>query len=246
MASSSSAKKVARVASKSGPKSPTKKNRSWLFPAAIVAIVALGVGVVVYAVSQRSGLGDNSVKPRAQLSANTPSDHWHAAFAINVCGKELAALQDAQADVLGIHTHGDGLAHVHPFSTSASGKRATLGVFFDQTGLKVTDDGFKLSDGKVYKAGETTCGGKETELVMAHWKNALEAGTKAPDKIYTSGFGDVRFTEDKGAFTLALVPKGSRDIPAPKSAAEIESLGSADASPSAGSSSGSGTSGTGG
>lgn len=241
MASSSSAKKVARVAASSGSSSTPNKSARWLFPAAIVAIVALGVGAVVYARSRNEGLGDNSTKPRAQLSQGTPSDHWHAAFAINVCGKELDALEDTQDDVLGIHTHGDGLAHVHPFSTRAAGKQATLGRYFDMTGLTVTDDGFKLANGKVYKEGVTTCDGKPAEVVMGYWPVALEAATKDPSKIITEDFASTRFAKDKVAFTLAVVPKGSRDIPPPSSAAEIEQLSSADTSPTPGTGGSTGT-----
>ncbi len=244
MASSSSAKKVARIAASSGPSNPSKK-KNWIFPVAIVAIVATGIGAVAYARSQNAELGDNSVKPRAALSEGSPSDHWHAAFAINVCGKELPPLEDAQADVLGIHTHGDGLAHVHPFSTRASGKRATLSRFFDQTGTTVTDDGFKLANGKVYKTGVTTCGDKPAEVVMAYWSDALTATTSKPTKIVTSGFGDLRFSNDKSAFTLAVVPKGERDIPPPKSAANIEQLSANDTNPTAGAGTNTGTSGTG-
>jgi len=37
-------------------------------------------------------------------------------------------VSDAQQDVLGIHTHGDGLIHIHPFSDSAAGVNANLGT----------------------------------------------------------------------------------------------------------------------
>lgn len=228
MASSSSAKKVARVAARSGGGSKANKQAAWLFPAAIVAIVALGIGIVVFARSKNAGIGDNDQKPRARLTDSSAYDHWHASFATSVCGKEQAAPQDVQEDILGIHTHGDGLAHIHPFSLRASGERATLGKFFDQVGLVVTDDGFKGPDGKVYKAGETTCGGKETELVLAHWKDATTAASNKPDKITRSGFRSVRFSENYGAYTLALVPKGSTDIAPPSSSAEIETLGAQD------------------
>lgn len=228
MAQSSSAKKVARVAARSGGGAKANKQAAWLFPAAIVAIVLLGVGIVAFARSENAGIGGNDQKPRARLTETSAYDHWHASFAISVCGKEQPALQDVQEDILGIHTHGDGLAHIHPFSLRASGERATLGKYFDQVGLVVTDDGFKGADGKVYKAGETTCGGKETELVLAHWNDATTAGTNEPDKITRGDFRSVRFSENLGAYTLALVPKGSSDITPPSASADIESLGAQD------------------
>lgn len=228
MASSTSAKKVARVAARSGGGAKANKQAAWLFPAAIVAIVVLGIGVVVFARNQNAGVGDNDEPPRARLSDSSAYDHWHASFATSVCGKEQAVPQDVQEDILGIHTHGDGLAHIHPFSVRASGERATLGKFFDQVGLVVTDDGFKGPDDKVFKAGETTCGGKPTELVLAHWKDATTAASNEPDKIIRSDFASVRFSENYGAFTLALVPKGSTHLAPPAASPDTALLGAAD------------------
>lgn len=229
MATSSSAKKVARVAAKSGSGSNANKQSNWLFPVAIGLLVVIGIGVVVFARTKNAGTGDNTTPPRAKLTDTTPSDHWHAAFAISVCGKELAPQKDVQEDIGGIHTHGDGLVHIHPFVLSSAGKRATMSKFFDQVGLVVTNDGFQTADGKVYKAGETTCAGKPTELVMAHWKDAATASKNKPDKIFTKNFGKVPFSENLGGYTLALVPKGDdKNIPAPSSGADIEKLGAAD------------------
>lgn len=194
MASSSSAKKVARVAAKSGAGSkgaaPTKNRPNWLFALGIVAIVALGVGIVAYARARNEGLGDNSTAPKANLNDGEAFDHWHAAFAVSVCGNELEPLQDGATDPLGIHTHGDGLIHIHPFTRTASGERATLSKYFDQVGFTVTDSGFRLPEGMTtedggttVQEGVTTCGGKEGELVLAHWKDAKSAPTSEPDKI---------------------------------------------------------------
>ena len=83
--------------------------------------------------------------------------------------------------------------------------------------------------GTTVKEGVTKCAGKDGELVVAHWKDAANAAGTKPDKIFRKDFGDIRFTEDLGAYTLAYVPKGSTDIDAPSSAADIESLGAADA-----------------
>jgi hypothetical protein len=249
MATSSSAKKVARVAAKSGSGRPavgsSPKQRNWLFALAIVAILGLGIAIVAFARGENGGAPPNDSPPLANLADGKPYDHWHAAFAVDVCGKELSPLQDGLTDVLGIHTHGDGLIHIHPFSTRASGSRATLQRFFDQVGFKVTDSGFKLpggitvaGGGNTVKEGVTTCGGKPGELVLAHWKQALTAEGSKPDKVFTSGFGKTRITEDLGAYTLAFVAKGDRDIKPPSTSASIAELGARDAGGSAGSGTG--------
>ncbi len=241
MASSSSAKKVARVAASSGGGSRPSKTATWLFPVLVLVIFAAGIGVVAYARAERGGGLDNSESPRAQLSADSSAfDHWHAAFAINICGEELPPPGDDGADSLGIHTHDDGLVHIHPFATRASGPRATMGRFFDQIGLEATDDTLRLPpsvdfpDGDLFRAGAadadevTTCGGEDTELVVAHWVDALTSSDTEPDEIFTDNFTSIRFTEDLGAYTLALRPVGSTDIPAPSSSADIIRLGQLD------------------
>ena len=66
MATSSSAKKVARVAARSGGGSSANKQANWLFPVAIGLIVVLGIGVVVYARAENGGGSGNTIAPRAR------------------------------------------------------------------------------------------------------------------------------------------------------------------------------------
>ena len=234
MASSSSAKKVARVAAKSGSGKPagasSGSGRNWMFGIGIVLIIALGAGVVAMARSENEGLGSNTTPPKANLQNGDPFDHWHAAFAVEVCGTQLDPVPQKEPDVQGIHTHGDGLIHIHPFTERVAGPGATLGVFFDQVGIQVTDDGFTDQTGRTFRAGETTCGGEPTELVLLWWRDARSAADTPPDEVITSGFADVRFTEDGAAYTLALRAVGGTS-PAPSSAAEIAELGAVDGTP---------------
>ncbi|MEO6629699.1 MAG: hypothetical protein ABIP03_14160, partial [Aquihabitans sp.] len=194
----------------------------WLFPVAIVVIVLLGAGIVIFARNQNGGSGDSDTPPKAGLSEGQAADHWHAAFSINVCGKEQPNLADVKEDLLGIHSHQDGLIHIHPFSIRSAGKGATLGRYFDMIGLEVTNDAFKVPGTKeVFRAGETKCSGKPTELVVAYWKNSVGAAGSKPTKVYTKDFANIRFTQDLSAFSLALVPKGTKTFQIPLSSAGI-------------------------
>ena len=225
---SSSARRVARVASRGGGsgKQPNKQ-RAWLFPASIVAIVVIGLGIVVYARSTNEAAGSNDTPPRAQLAAGEPSDHWHAAFAVDICGEEQPPVADVGDDVLGIHTHQDGLIHIHPFATRAAGDGAKMSRFFDQTGIEVTDTAIKMPDGKVYKEGETECDGKPGEVQLAVWDRAVKAPSTKPDRVVTTDIGSVNFERDYMAMTLAFVPKGDT-IVAPSTSSELKTLGECD------------------
>lgn len=133
---------------------------------------------------------------------------------------------------MGIHTHGDGLIHIHPFSVQAAGKRATMQKFFDQVNIKVSGQTVTLptefNGSRTFESGVTKCGGKPAEWVLAHWKTAHDAIAGKPDRIIRDNFGSIRFTEDLGAFTFAFVPKGTTDIPGPSSAKDIDVLGECD------------------
>jgi len=48
---------------------------------------------------------------------------------------------------VGIHSHGDGLIHTHPFTTSEQGGNATLGHFLDNGGWSISEDEIDISGG---------------------------------------------------------------------------------------------------
>ncbi|HYI61590.1 MAG TPA: hypothetical protein VEW93_07275 [Acidimicrobiales bacterium] len=212
MGKASSAKKVARAA-RTGGKTKGQSRRIG-FPVAVVALVLLGVSLVTFA---RSGSGGDE-SPKL-------GDHWHAAYGIYVCDRWVSNLSDRGADQLGIHTHDDGLMHIHPFLAGAAGRAATLGKFFDQTGMSVSGSSITLPEGGQYEGrkyvnGETTCGGKKGRVVLAYWENALKTEGK-PTETSTSDISGEHIDTNFGAYTIAFVPEGE-DIPPPPSAADIE------------------------
>jgi len=213
MGKASSAKKVARAARAGGK--TTGQHRNLGFPAAIVAIVILGVGLIAFARQNQPGDGSPAL-----------GEHWHAAYGIYVCDRWVANLSDRGPDTLGIHTHDDGLIHIHPFLAGAAGQSATLGKFFDQTGVKVTDSSITLPPGDVfgertYKNGETKCGDQDGRVVMAYWEDAQNATSGEPDDVRTSNIADEHFENDLGAITIAFLPTDVEDVPAPPSAPGI-------------------------
>ena len=64
-------------------------------------------------------------------TAPAVGDHWHSAWGVYVCDKFVKLPEPTGNDPVGIHTHGDGLIHTHPFSEKAAGKIAIMARFFE-------------------------------------------------------------------------------------------------------------------
>jgi hypothetical protein len=134
-------------------------------------------------------------------------DHWHAAIGVNVCGQWLPNAPQSAQDVEGIHTHGDGLIHIHPFLSRAAGKHATVGRYFKLSGWKANENSFTLWDGATHKTGNK-CDGKEAAV---RWE--------LNGKPQSGNIADYRM-QDQDVIALALLPKGEK-IGTPPSAAEL-------------------------
>lgn len=216
MGKASSAKKVARVARAGGGGKSSKRGSKPLFPMAIGLIVVLGVALIVFA--------RTSTKDAAAEAPVANQDHWHAAYGVRLCGQGFAAPIQVQDDPVGIHTHGDGIIHVHPFTTASSGANATLGQFFDAAGVTINDDEIDLGGDTKVTEGEDTCGADDKPGIVqvAVWDNAREAATTDPE-IITDNIRDIRFTNDSMAFTIAFAPEGA-DIPPPPTIPTLDNL----------------------
>ncbi len=113
----------------------------------IAAIVVFGVAGV--ALSRNAGQSSGKNLPGPNIG-----DHWHAAFGVNICGqwKPNVPLYEKPT---GIHSHGDGFIHMHPFSTAGANTHATVGLFLSQAGDKVSSSEIKLAqDGTDMKNGD--------------------------------------------------------------------------------------------
>ncbi len=213
MGKASSSKKVARAARTGGGRTAKGSSTSWFWPVFIGIVVVLGTAGIVYSKDQRQP--DNS-HPR-QAKAGQAQDHWHAAIGFDICGTFAPNITD-ENDPTGIHTHGDGIAHIHPASPLAAGKRATLGVFFDATKAKMSLSQIGLPGQPAKKNGDK-CGDKPGEVQVKTWAN------RNPDTqgtIYTGNPADLR-PKDGELVTVAFLPKGD-DIPRPPSAAQLDKL----------------------
>jgi hypothetical protein len=215
MGKASSSKKVARAA-RAGGRTAGNRQRNLLFPGVIGVIIVLGVALIAFAANDR--------KSEANVPPVVNQDHWHAAFGVDICGEFQPAPQEFESPI-GIHTHADGVIHIHPFSSGGAGENATLGAFLDGAGIELSDSTLKIGD-KTWKEGDQKCGDKDAELIVAQWKDVQNTDEKPA--LIRRDFNDIRFREDGEGYTIAFVPEGTTDIPKPESAAQLAELGAAD------------------
>ncbi len=128
----------------------------------------------------------------------------------DVHGEFQPALADVKSDALGIHSHGDGVIHIHPFASSAAGRNAQMGIFLDQVGVSITDTALTLPSGTSFTEGTTKCeGGRDGEVQIAKWDKASDAANGAkPNQIFKTGFDKIRLGENE-AYMIAFMPDGS-------------------------------------
>jgi len=90
-------------------------------------------------------------------------DHWHATYTYFVCGEKQPNAPTWEG--VGVHTHGDGVIHIHPFQTNEEGAGARLVKWFDYGGGKLDDDEIKIPGSSVtHKNGEKCPDGTTGEV----------------------------------------------------------------------------------
>jgi hypothetical protein len=200
MGKASSSKKIARAA-RAGQTTGPNERRELGFPLIVVGIIIAGLVLVAFARTTR----DAQASPTLQ-------DHWHSAYTLYDCatGGVLPAF-DSQFDPQGIHSHGDSLIHVHPFSASVTGANAQMSVFLEAMGATVEPEAITLPGGETLEAG-VECEGEPTEIVIAIWEDGLNP-TGEPDEVVRENFGDIVFEAPEMAYTIARVPVGTNPPP---------------------------------
>ncbi len=206
MGRASSSKKVARAASTGGGRTAgASRPLGWY--AAIAVVVLLGVAGIVFSRAeyrQELAAGVDGTAPIAN------QDHWHAAYGIYACDEFLPPITD-ERDPKGIHSHADGIIHIHPFVRSAAGRNATLEVFADAVNMELSDDRLEVPGGDTYEAGDTKCDGKDAILQV-----------KVNEKLVTEEIANIKLN-DGDLITIAFAPKGA-ELPAPPSAGNLSRL----------------------
>lgn len=130
--------------------------------------------------------------PYQALPREGPSldDHWHVPYGINICGEwiqldgdleEISETGQPSNDnylANGIHSHGDGLIHIHPFSSAGTGDNATIGTFLTNYGVELTDETLRLpanqADGVELSEFANECDDQDSSLAIVVWPNPTD------------------------------------------------------------------------
>lgn len=138
------------------------------------------------------------------------NDHWHNAFGLFVCGEFLPDPQ-GDFDPVGIHSHQDGLIHIHPWKESATGENATLGLFAET--LDIDDD---IDDWSQRSCTDGQDNDVPSEFKVVKWDSLSSIDA---DEIF-GDYRSVKLPGDGGVIVIALVAAGT-EVPMPPSIAAL-------------------------
>lgn len=234
-ANSSSAKKVAKLASK-GKGKRVRFASGTTFPVVVASVSVAMVALIAY--------GKASMPP-ANSGAPQPGDEWTMAYDIRVCDQVITleggptdlTEQDASAgdreQLSAGQNNSAGFINYHPTTGGATGRKAKLGVFLDVYGVELTterlviparqasgsaDEVYSIDDPSIFDG--TSCEGEDPQLKVRVWNDATT--DEFVDNI--TAFRDLRFINNGMAFVIAVVPDDF-DIPKPDTWSRLEEFG---------------------
>lgn len=151
--------------------------------------------------------------PPLPFSGPTLRSHWHAAFIVRICDRVLDPLPDV-TDNQGIHSHGDGLIHIHPRAAEAAFDRATIDDFLTVVGIDIEEDeAGRVITGEVPGQGQWAngdrCGDEPGEWTLHRW---ARAGDEGPVESLRERLTEARFLNDGELFSLNFAPASAPPI----------------------------------
>jgi len=205
-ASDDGARKVAKAAAAAGQRDVSFASRLG-FPALVALVCFLGTLAVILAWTTRDALP----QPLQNL------DHWHSVYGVYDCtleteNKYLPQFLSDQ-DVAGIHSHADGIIHIHPFFELSSGNNAQLRHFFDEMRIEVDTERIRLDNGRELVAGNACADGSPAVITIHEWQFDFQALAGEPaTNIYTEDLGLVKFDNDRQVYVLAYAAEGTEIV----------------------------------
>jgi hypothetical protein len=145
----------------------------------------------------------------ATVAAPTFGDHLHEAYGVYVCDRYAAPLADQLGDRYGIHTHEDGLIHVHPTAVESTGAGAVLARFAEEVGLGLEQGSLTLPDGSRFQDGDD-CGGAAGTVRVLTWDSPDDPSPE----IVEEAPGEVPVRTNGAVLAVVFAPEDA-EIPQP-------------------------------
>jgi hypothetical protein len=240
----SSTNKAAKLAQK-GKGHKVRFQGGTVFPLAVALTLIIGLGLIVYA---------RQTVPPADASPPTVEDHWHAAYGFYLCDGWVqlnGALEERNSQGsftnvnflrTGVHSHDDGVMHWHPYTSRATGRNATLGVFLETYDVELTDDAIRFPSMSAmgpnpdhvdaaptellqeYIEEETQCDGEDAEVTVKAWGSYTDTDGGSR---YIANMDNIHLDNDGMVFGIYFTPDGADQV-MPPWAENLPALGAID------------------
>ena len=191
---------------------------------AIALIAIVGVSLIIFTTANApAAVGPYIPNQNNPSDPHNANDHWHAALGVYDCDHWLgdssgagiwvwpyvtpqgSPAQASNSNVYaGMHSHDDGIIHMEPQSDSEAGRNATVGLYFQYGGWKLSSTGYNFLGTKVENGDK--CG---TGTGTLHWEVAhyTPGAKKQPYKVMTGNPGHYKLY-DSDIVVLAFLPAG--------------------------------------
>ena len=187
-------------------------------PPRLLQLLLIGTAVALIATSCRVSASDIELNPITAASASTlpaigpvpNQSHWHAAYIVRVCDDVLDPF-DTDNDPLGIHSHNDGLMHVHPFFESSGYEAARLQLFADAMGFQVADGELTVPGAGTWRDGDL-CNGVPGRVFVDKWSDPDPRG--AVQRTFR-GIEEIRYEADGELYQIAFAPADAPPVVPP-------------------------------
>jgi hypothetical protein len=182
---------------------------------AIASVVVVGVALVAFTVSGNNSSGAGTGPPHAgNPNTGQAQDHWHTYLGVNICGQWLTPVPAFEQPVgttglnnAGIHSHGDGLIHTHPFVASEEGKNATLGKYAGYGDWSVSSDSIDAWAAPADDPGQKQWSNGDT-CTFGKYKGKKGEIVWAVDGKVKSGNPSGYHQQDGETIAIGFLPKG--------------------------------------
>jgi len=201
------------------------RQNSWWHGLTAFVLIA-GIALIVYTqASKPADVGPFIPDASNPTKQNT---HWHAALGVYDCDHWLADGGQGGAGTwnwpaatpsgqparvtntnayAGLHSHDDGVIHMEPAVSAEAGKHATLGLYFNYGGWKVSETGYSFL-GTTVKNGDK-CGSKAGTLQweVGSWDGDTTGKVKQRYTVHSGNPAKYKLEQDD-IVVLAFLPEG--------------------------------------